>query len=53
MRCAGRGRKAWRECVKDGMSWVYSEWVGFRDMGDETRNENLVLSFFSTCIFKI
>ena len=33
VRCAGRGRKTWRECVKDDMDelGLHSEWV-FRDM---------------------
>ena len=26
VRCAGRGRKTWRECVKDDMD-LQSEWV--------------------------
>ena len=36
VRCAGRGRKTWRECVKDDMDelGLHSEWVYivFRDM---------------------
>ena len=34
VRCAGRGRKTWRECVKDDMDelGMHSEWVVFRDM---------------------
>ena len=34
VRCAGRGRKTWRECVKDDMDelGLHSEWVVFRDM---------------------
>ena len=34
MRCAGRGRKTWRECVKYDMDelGLHSEWVMFRDM---------------------
>ena len=34
MRCAGRGRKTWYECVKDDMQvlGLYPEWVVFRDM---------------------
>ena len=34
VRCAGRGRKTWRECVKDDMNelGLHSEWVVFRDM---------------------
>ena len=34
VRCAGRGRKNWRECVKDDMDelGLHSEWVVFRDM---------------------
>ena len=34
VRCAGRGRKTWRECVKDDMDelGLQSEWVVFRDM---------------------
>ena len=34
MRCAGRGWKTWRECVKDDMDelGLHSEWVVFRDM---------------------
>ena len=34
LRCAGRGRKIWRECVKDDMDelGLHSEWVVFRDM---------------------
>ena len=34
VRCAGRGRKTWRECVKDDMEelGLYPEWVVFRDM---------------------
>ena len=33
-RCAGRGRKTWRECVKDDMDelGLHSEWVVSRDM---------------------
>ena len=30
VRCAGRGRKTWRECVKDDVG-LHSEWVVFRD----------------------
>ena len=34
VRCVGRGRKTWRECVKDDMDklGLHSEWVVFRDM---------------------
>ena len=34
VRCAGRGRKTWRECVKDDMDelGLHSEIVVFRDM---------------------
>ena len=32
VRCAGRGRKTHRECVKDELG-LHPEWVGFRDMG--------------------
>ena len=34
VRCAGRGRKTWRECVKDDMEelGLHSVWVVFRDM---------------------
>ena len=34
VRCAGRGRKTWRECVKDDMDELdlHSEWVVIRDM---------------------
>ena len=34
VRSAGRGRKTWRECVKDDMDklGLHSEWVGFRDI---------------------
>ena len=34
MRCAGRGRKTWTECVKKNMDelGLHSEWVVFRDM---------------------
>ena len=34
MRCVGRGRKTWRECVKDDMDelGLPSEWVVFRDI---------------------
>ena len=33
VRCAGRARKTWRECVKDDMDelGLHSEWVVFRD----------------------
>ena len=31
VRCAGRGRKTWRECMKDELG-VHSQWAGFRDM---------------------
>ena len=36
MRCAGRGRKTWRECVKDDMDelGLHSEWVVFRICGE-------------------
>ena len=34
VRCRGRNRKTWRECVKDDMKMLglHSEWVVFRDM---------------------
>ena len=34
VRCAGRGRKIWGECVKADMDelGMHSEWVVFRDM---------------------
>ena len=34
VRSAGRGRKTWRECVKDDMDELgsHSEWAVFRDM---------------------
>ena len=34
VRCAGRGRKIWYECVKDDMKelGLHAEWVVFRDM---------------------
>ena len=34
VRCAGRSRKTWRECVKDDMEelGLHSEWVVFRDI---------------------
>ena len=34
VRCVGRGRKTWRECVEDDMDelGLHSEWVVFRDM---------------------
>ena len=34
VRCAGRGRKTWRECVKDDMEelGLHPEWVVFRDV---------------------
>ena len=34
MRCAGRGRKTWRECVKDDTDelGLHPEWAVFRDM---------------------
>ena len=34
VRCAGRSRKTWRECVKDDMEelGLHPEWVVFRDM---------------------
>ena len=34
LRCVGRGRKTWRECVKDDMDelGLHSEWVVFRDI---------------------
>ena len=31
VRCVDRGRKTWRECVKDELG-LHSEWVVFRDM---------------------
>ena len=37
VRCAGRGRKTWRECVKDDMDelGLHSQWVVFRDICEE------------------
>ena len=34
LRCAGRGRKTWRECVKDDTDelGLHPEWAVFRDM---------------------
>ena len=34
MKCAGRGRKTWYECVIDDMKelGLHAEWVVFRDM---------------------
>ena len=35
VRCAGRGRKTWRECVKDDtlpIQGLHSEWVVFGNM---------------------
>ena len=34
VRCAGRGRKTWYECVKDDMVelGLHPEWAVFRDM---------------------
>ena len=34
VRCAGRGRKTWYECVKDDMKvlGLHPEWAMFRDM---------------------
>ena len=34
VRCAGRGRKTWYECVKDDMKalGLHTEWAVFRDM---------------------
>ena len=34
VRCAGRGRKTWRECVIDDMDelGLHSDWAVFRDM---------------------
>ena len=34
VRCAGRGRKTWRECVEKDMDelGLHSEWVVFRDV---------------------
>ena len=34
VRCAGGGRKTWRDCVEDDMDelGLHSEWVVFRDM---------------------
>ena len=34
VRCAGRGRKTWYECVKDDKKalGLYPEWAVFRDM---------------------
>ena len=34
VRCADRGRKTWRECVKNDMDelGLHTEWVVFRDM---------------------
>ena len=34
VRCAGRGRQTWYECVKDDMKvlGLHSEWAVFRDM---------------------
>ena len=34
VRCAGRGRKTWRECLRNDMEelGLHPEWVVFRDM---------------------
>ena len=34
VRCVGRGRKTWRECVRDDMKvlGLHPEWAVFRDM---------------------
>ena len=34
MRCKGRNRKTWNECVEDDMKvlGLHSEWAVFRDM---------------------
>ena len=34
VRCAGKGRKTWYECVKDDMKelGLHAEWAVFRDM---------------------
>ena len=34
VRCRGRNRKTWNECVEDGMKvlGLHAEWVVFRDM---------------------
>ena len=34
VRCAGRGRKTWSECMKDDMEvlGLHPEWVVLRDM---------------------
>ena len=34
MTCVGRGRKTWRECVKDDMDepGLHPEWAVFRDV---------------------
>ena len=37
VRCAGKGRKTWREYVKDDMDelGLHSEWVLFRDIWEK------------------
>ena len=43
MRCAGRGRKTWRECVKDDMDelGLHSEW-GVWICGEASYREKLL-----------
>ena len=59
VRCVGRGRKTWRECVKDGTDelGLNPEWAVFRDMWRDLIAEEMdVLEMnddecLQTCLF--